>query len=529
MKWFLNLKTSAKLISSFVTIAILLAAVGLYTFSNMSMLNGNVKEVYNNNLMSIKELSNAQINYQMMRVAVRDMSVNTNKAEKDKLIQDIEAYKKDYQDSINLYHKTAVTKPEMDELKLFDPILATYFKTYDQAVQIAYGNDLEQFLSFQVSQLNPLGVKMRESLGKLIDMNVQIAEDTYHESNTAYATSRTVTIAVIVIAFLFSVLLGIYISRTIANPLVEIAALVENVAQGDLRGSSSRESKDEIGQLSRSINHMIQSWQTMIGGIMQSSHSVAAASEEISASSQEIAGSSSSQAQAAQQITDLFSELSTAIQSVASGAEQAAELSSETVQTARNGGVIVDASMESMQAVNAKMALLEDDSQKIGDIIEVIDDIADQTNLLALNAAIEAARAGDQGRGFAVVADEVRKLAERSSEATKQITIIIKAMQQNTKISVQAVLDGVAQTSRTGEAFRQIVAMVDASANKVNEIAAACEQQSAQASEVMSSVQSIAAASEEAAAASEQTAGTCQSLAGLADELSTSVASFKLR
>ena len=122
-----------------------------------------------------------------------------------------------------------------------------------------------------------------------------------------------------------------------------------------------------------------------------------------------------------------------------------------------------------------KMAKLEEDSRKIGDIIEVIDDIAEQTNLLALNAAIEAARAGEQGRGFAVVADEVRKLAERSGEATKEITTIIKVMQENTRQSVQAVSDSVEQSSKTGQAFDQIIEMVNNSSQKVNEIAAACE------------------------------------------------------
>jgi methyl-accepting chemotaxis protein len=182
-----------------------------------------------------------------------------------------------------------------------------------------------------------------------------------------------------------------------------------------------------------------------------------------------------------------------------------------------------------MQQVSKAMSRLEEDSNKIGNIIEVIDDIADQTNLLALNAAIEAARAGDQGRGFAVVADEVRKLAERSSEATKEISAIIKNMQENTKQSVSAVLDSVAQSTQTGESFGKIVRMVGDSTHKVNEIAAACEQEAAQASDVMISVESIAAASEEAAAASEETATTSQSLAQLAGELDASIAVFQLK
>jgi methyl-accepting chemotaxis protein len=182
-----------------------------------------------------------------------------------------------------------------------------------------------------------------------------------------------------------------------------------------------------------------------------------------------------------------------------------------------------------MKRVNQQMSKLEKDSKQIGDIIEVIDDIAEQTNLLALNAAIEAARAGDQGRGFAVVADEVRKLAERSGEATKQITTIIKDMQENTQQSVKAVGDSVLSSQKTGETFENILTMVNESADKVSEIAAASEEQASQSSEVLAAIENISAGTEEAAAASEETAATAQSLAQLAEELNEAVEVFKIK
>ncbi|MEK4059217.1 MULTISPECIES: methyl-accepting chemotaxis protein [Paenibacillus] len=304
-------------------------------------------------------------------------------------------------------------------------------------------------------------------------------------------------------------------------------SLASAVADGDLTQQAEVTSKDEVGQLASALNRMVTNLKDLINGIVMNSQSVAASSEEISASTQEISSTSTSQSAAAANITELFRELSLAINSVAVSAEEAAELSNDTVRTAREGGYVVETSLQGMQAVNHKMTQLEDDSSKIGDIIEVIDDIAEQTNLLALNAAIEAARAGEQGRGFAVVADEVRKLAERSSEATKEITKIIKAMQENTKQSVRAVSESVEQSSMTSQAFEQIIAMVNNSALKVNEIAAACEEESAQAAEVMSSVEAISASSEESAAASEETAATCQSLAQLSEELAISAAAFK--
>lgn len=223
-------------------------------------------------------------------------------------------------------------------------------------------------------------------------------------------------------------------------------------------------------------------------------------------------------------------------------AVKAAEFSKKTGETARKGGDVVKQTVSGMNRVaevvhSAALTVRElgKNSDQIGEIIKVIDDIADQTNLLALNAAIEAARAGEQGRGFAVVADEVRKLAERTTKATKEIASMIKQIQSDTGNAVHSIESGTKEVeagkesaNKAIEALTEIIESTDKTIDVVNQVAAASEEQSAAAEEIRHSIDGISNVTMQSAAGIQQIAGTAEDLRNLTNNLETLVRKFRL-
>ncbi|WP_026695198.1 methyl-accepting chemotaxis protein [Peribacillus kribbensis] len=570
MKWFINLKTSVKLISSFVVMAIILCAVGVYGLTNLQTSNEKLNFMYKERVIPISKLGSAETAYQNIRVNIRDLvMVAKTPDKKDEFQNTIRQRQKEIQDAIHLYETSYMIPEEQKRVDGLKPALDDYYSYLEKAIKLGYDNDVNGYLEM-APDFKAAGDKVQENIRDLVNFNIDLSRKSAEDSNALYSSARFITIMVIAAAVLLSIGYGYALSQLISRPLKRVVDLVADVAQGDLTQTITIKSKDEVGVLAASINQMVVSLRQTVSHIVQSAESVASSAQQISASTQEVASTGTSQASDAQTVmelfhdivksadsqandsqimAELFKELSVAIDSVARNAEHTAELSENMLQLAQDSGEIVEGSIEGMNHVSRQMEVLVKDADKIGNIIGVINDIAGQTNLLALNAAIEAARAGEQGKGFAVVANEVRKLAEKSVEATKEITAIVQGIQNNTKLSAAAVHGGVQSSHKTGDAFKTMIEMVSGASSRVSEIAAASEeqsaqttevmksiesiasaseQQSAQSAEVMKSVESIAAASEESAAATEQTSAASQALANLAEELNSSVSMFKL-
>ncbi len=311
-------------------------------------------------------------------------------------------------------------------------------------------------------------------------------------------------------------MIGFWIARSILRQLggepALLNAITRSIAQGDLAVDIPPSTNES------SVIHGIQTMRDNVASIVmrvrQGSESVATASAEIAQGNHDLSSRTEQQASALEETAASMEELSSTVRQNADNARQANQLAVSASSVAQQGGDVVAQVVETMKGINTS-------SQKIADIIGVIDGIAFQTNILALNAAVEAARAGEQGRGFAVVASEVRSLAGRSAEAAKEIKNLISA-------SVERVEQGNAQVDKAGATMTEVVAAIRRVTDIMGEISAASSEQSTGVAQVGEAVTQMDHATQQNAALVEQMAAAASSLNGQAGELVESVAVFKL-
>ncbi|QQE13199.1 methyl-accepting chemotaxis protein [Planctomycetota bacterium] len=335
-----------------------------------------------------------------------------------------------------------------------------------------------------------------------------------------------------------------FVAGKISNPISEVVDNLNEISQGegDLTVRLNATSKDELGDLANAFNQFVEKVHDTIADVMRLTLDVASASTQIAASSEEIAAGMEEQAGQVQEISTAVEEMSSSITEVAQKSHEANSSAGESKSVALEGGEIVGQTMSGMNEIetvvrdsSSAIGELGKQGERIGEIIEVINDIADQTNLLALNAAIEAARAGEHGRGFAVVADEVRKLADRTTKATDGVSELISGIQSGTHAAVEKmgsgteiVSHGVSSAQQAGESLNNIVGSAENVAEMVQSIAAASEEQSAAAEQISKNIQSIAAVTHQSKEGTQQASVAAAGLSEKAESLKQLVGQFKV-
>ncbi|WP_366926760.1 methyl-accepting chemotaxis protein [Rhodoferax sp.] len=345
-------------------------------------------------------------------------------------------------------------------------------------------NDLDSAKRIVLDKIRPLYVPVSAGIVVLMQLQLDVAKHEFDAATARYNNIRWLAIGAILSGLLVAVLFGVALIRGISRSLHHAVDIAHAIAHGDLSQAIHQDGKDEVALLLQALSAMQENLAKVVSDVRIGSESVATASSQIASGNHDLSARTEQQASALEQTA--------AIQ----------------------GGEVVNQVVDTMKHIN-------DSSNRIADIISVIDGIAFQTNILALNAAVEAARAGEQGRGFAVVASEVRSLAGRSAEAAKEIKGLINA-------SVERVEQGCVLVDQAGTTMTEVVSSIKRVTDLMGEISAASNEQSQGVSQVGEAVMQMDQVTQQNAALVEEMAAAASSLKSQAQELVGTVAVFKL-
>ena len=439
----------------------------------------------------------------------------------DEKLQD--TFKKDIDDNVKnvsaVVEKIEALAASEQDKALLDGVKAKrafYMQKKAQAMKLRKEGPREKADEFYAQEFTPAAQDYLASIRELAQKQREAIDAMALGIESANARSAWWSVGIGALSLAFAGACAWVVSSDISSRLRSAIGVAKTVAAGDLTTDFERIERgaDEIGELIAALEAMNGSLRSIVKEVQEGAQSMASATEEISAGNADLSGRTEQQAASLEETASSMEELTAGVRANADGAKEANRLAEQASKVASRGGEIVGKVVETMGAI-------DDSSQKIADIIGVIDSIAFQTNILALNAAVEAARAGEQGRGFAVVATEVRALAARSASAAKEIKALIEG-------SAGHVRQGASLVGEAGQTMGDVVDSIRGVATVVAQIAQAAAEQGSGIEQVNQAVASMDAATQQNAALVEEAAAAAASLREQAGRLAATASRFNL-
>ncbi len=423
------------------------------------------------------------------------------------------------------------------------------FLTYYQAAKKLSSGMIDGSLSpseikHSVDKMSSSLEAFERGLAQFRDNNYSQFTKTIAEANAASNKALTFGVAIGIFTIVALTFAALVMSKIIVGNLQNVIKSLDDIASGDgdLTKRINSSASDEIGDLVTGFNNFVDKLQSIVRDVISSTTQLATAAEEMSVITSQTKQGMSQQQSETDEVVTAMNQMTSTVENVAKNASAAAAAAKDADEEAAKGKEVVRQTIDSIGQLAQEVEIaadviqrLEQDSENIGVVLDVIKGIAEQTNLLALNAAIEAARAGEQGRGFAVVADEVRTLASRTQESTQEIQKMIEQLQTGARNAVEAMVHGrdqakssVDQAGLAGESLESITEVVASISNMNIQIAGATEEQSSVADEIKRNVSNISGIAKESAKGAHQTAEAGEELASLASQLQILVGQFKV-
>ena len=544
-----KLRIRTKLTLSAGIIIFLVAVMGVLGYTYFQKSTSAIDHVVGNNygriqaFRQIKDAVDTIDKAMLSMILIKDG--DAKRAEKEKIeaarIKYREAVKK--MDGILANVKDLETKTKMtgflDQIKTE---LGKGKEFNEKLTAFALEGNMEEAAAIWSSHSRQISDKITQLFQDLVALSQERADVRVAEfrRSTGHAKRFFEIIGSLIICF---VALGSYfVARDIIRPIQHNVAVVQMLADGDLSVQLEDDRGDEFGEETRAYRTMVEKWGSIISHVKASVADLALASRELNDSAAEMMAGASAQADRTLQVSTASGQMSQASLDIASNTTRIAESAKEMFVTAEKGSDIVNRSVgevgEMARTVEKSSEFVKDlgsQSEKIGQIVDVINEIADQTNLLALNAAIEAARAGDAGRGFAVVADEVRKLAERTAQSTEEIGGMVTSIKSGVEKAVvsmgeasEKVRTGVELSNSAGVALREIVGSASNLQSMVQQIAAAIEEMNSTTEEIARDIEGVASVTRDSAGSVEKVSRASGDLSTVSARLGDLVTGFRL-
>jgi methyl-accepting chemotaxis protein len=503
------------------------AVVGMFTTMIMlvgvsvSNLTGNIKHINEVTVPYLLVVDEMDVGRSQVQQFLTDVAATHDRA----AYKEAEESADQFLRGVGKFKQLFQQRNDMENLRQIESIEISFKRFYDSGIVMAEayindGIDAGNLLMKGSDKVRGFDMDSEVIAGELAKFREQqISSANTITANTVSEADGTMTEMILgsLVAALLAAALGLWITRSILRQLggepAYAAEVMSRIASGDLTTQIQTRSGDH-GSLLFAVKDMVGQLSGIVANVRRNTEAINTATQEIAQGNLNLSQRTEEQASSLEESASSLEELTSTVRQNADSAKQANQLAVNASAIAVKGGKVVGEVVDTMSSISAS-------SQKIKDIISVIESIAFQTNILALNAAVEAARAGEHGRGFAVVAGEVRNLAQRSAAAAKEITALINA-------SAQKVEDGTKQADRAGATMHEIVQAVKHVTDIMSEISAASVEQSAGLEQVSTSITQMDDATQQNAALVEEAAAAAEALKEQAANLFAAVDTFKL-